>query len=507
MTTKKSLNVICYLVVGFFIAILLLLTSARLNLNPPQGDGIENFTYAFNLSKYYVITDGSLDNGGEFIASNEREPFPIFLSAAWIEFNPYLSEIEKKDDLLKGKKLIQLKLQNVLYIFLILLGVFSLSNILIGTQCGFVFKAIFSITSVAIVYFCLPIKYVNNLLTEYQASFLLIWFIVFWLSAWSTKSTWKYLLTGIALGLLFLTKASFFYIAIISLSFFLFWLGLTKTNKKQILQNALILIFSILTVLPWYARNYVNLGIWELVQRGPVVLIVRAYKSRMTDEEFKGAFYAYAPASLKKIMSNITGYNERDRLTNGQLQRLTRYPIGDIEKREKLNEKDAISYYIQATTHYRVIYQNYLKSIHNKELARILTDQAIKKESFQIIKDNFCLHLRSSLVFSWRGLWPNNSTDGRITNHANQSIYQDLIPVLGFLSMVILFICGLINKNLNFVILTILGVGAFFFYALLTHFIPRYSIMTLPIWIVCGLYGFTLVTQRLVKSLHQIVKQ
>ncbi len=470
------------------IVFLFLIANTIIQINPLNlsGDGEDNFKLSYHLAKKGIISTGDIDRSGHLIASNAREPLPILLSAFWIQSIPALANASSAQDITLSKKITLLKLQNVVYIAALMIGIFCLFYQLLPNKFSRFKKITVSTVVVILCYACMHIVFVNNLITEFHAELLIIWFLWAWLRAWETKHHFFYVLAGLMLGMLILTKAAFMYIGLVSLLFFMVFLALTKYRARLILQQSLILIIAAICVVPWFIRNHIHFGVWEHTQRGPVVLLVRAYKNAMTREEFKGAFYAYAPASLKVLMKSITGFNAKDRLTGGRLQRLTRFPVGDIEKRDAGDEKGAISYYMQATTHDRNVHQTFYRQVADPIQARILGDQAIKQEALQRIKQNIPAHLKAALVFAWRGAWPCNTVDGRWKNtYPKQPMWQEILPFLGLITMFGLFIVGALKKQVPYVILSLLGVSTFTFYTMTTHFLPRYSEMMISYWVIC----------------------
>ena len=280
------------------------------------------------------------------------------------------------------------------------------------------------------------------------------------------------------------------YIVLASFMVMIPWLWLTQRKQTLVVSHLLILVICIVTIMPWFIRNHVQLGVWEHTQRGPIVLLTRAYKNAFTDVEFKGAFYAYAPYGLKTAMGQLLGFDESDRVKGGRLQRLTRFPEGDLALREQGNEHDAISYYIKASTHAQNIRRYIDQTAPNATQARLLTDAKVKQEAVSLIKNNLGAHLKATLVFAWRGAWPCNTVDGRWKEGATgqQPFWQELLPFLGLLTMFGLLLFALFSQHVAGVILSILGVNSFMFHALATHFIPRYSEMFIPIWVIVLAY-------------------
>lgn len=470
---------------------------------PIGGDGLDNLKLGYHLAHYGVISTGDRDKSNRLMPSNIREPFPVWLNAAWINLIPDLRNAKSLDKLNSGKRLIYLKLQNIIYIGFTLLGAFVLCKRLIRPFIQPVPAYFISLITVYIIHASINHFYANTLLTEFHAAALIIWFLLIWMGAIQKQKLLLFVAAGFLLGLLMLTKGAFLYIGFAWLAFYFIYKLIIGFSTRRVIDASVIAICTALTILPWYIRNTNQIGVWEFTQRGPVVLLTRAYKSQMTDTEFKGVFYAYAPLALKKCIGNLTGFSINDRYDGGRLQRFTRFPAGDEAKREQGDEEGAISYYIKATTHYKNIHRNYDEK--DPLTARLLTANQAKREALELIKSNITGHLRASLVYAWRGAWPTNTVDGRWSIGAKEYLgkpfWTQLIPFLGLLSMIVIFVTSLFKRHVELAMLSALGTGSFVFYSLFTHFIPRYSEMFIPVWIICFVYGFIQIVVPSIKGI------
>lgn len=496
---QKILEVVVALVL--FIACFFSLTSYITEL-PPNDDGVDNLGLAVGLA--HTGTMGKLNKVNSietFVVSNSREPLPNFITAQWIKLFPSLSQDKSLHIKQTGQQLKLLKWPNLFLFLLTIVGVYCLTRLLLQPYFAITTVMVVSIASAALAYACMHPVFISTLLTEFHGACLAVWFTWSWLCSWRKKSFHYAALAGVLLGLLVLTKAAFLYISVVMLVTLLLLLLVWRMPLKTIAIQALVLIIMVLVILPWMWRNHHHFDAWEIAGRGPNVLLTRAYKSQMTHEEFKGAFYAYAPASLKKLMKNITGYSAADREKGGRLERFTRFFDSDEVCRAKGDEACAIGYYIKANIRYNNIMADYAKRYPNKpEKARVEGDKAAKAYAMQLIKSNPIGHLKTSLVFAWRGAWPCNKVDGRwfkFEQQFLQSAWQEIMPFIGLIAMLMMAFLAIIKRNVEYIAISWLAASAFGFYALASHFIPRYSEMMLPIWIVCLVYTVAMFTRFL----------
>lgn len=498
MINKPFINII--------LTILILVTSIfmgtkHLNALPPNDDGLDNLGLANGLA--YTGTMGYLQTYNEqsvLTISDSREPFPNWLTAKWIQLIPALHKNRSLDRTATPRQLILLKWPNLLLWAGSVVGCYWLMLALLAQYQRPVVSTLLGFSAAALYALCSHPVFISTLLTEFHAAFLLVWFSWAWLQCWQKQSYSYAVIAGGLLGLLILTKAAFLYVvvglALVTLCLQWRW----KLPGQQRLQTALLFGLAMLIAGGWMWRNHHLLGAWEIAGRGPNVLLTRAYKSQMTDEEFKGAFYAYAPQSLKPILSRITGFEEHDRLEGARLQRLTRTFDSDEICRRQGNEACAKGYYIKANIHYDQLLLSYSKRYPNDfQRARREGEAAAKQEAMTMIQNNLTGHLRTTLVFAWRGAWPCNKVDGRWLSHEMkylQPAWQEIMPFAGLCSMLVFSLLALFKRDMTLVILSWTGTAAFGFYAFASHFIPRYSEMMVPLWVVCVVYAGLLLIKK-----------
>jgi len=160
-----------------------------------------------------------------------------------------------------------------------------------------------------------------------------------------------------------------------------------------------------------------------------------------------------------------------------------------------------VGYYIRASIRYNNIMRDFQEKYPNQpKLATLMGERAAKAYAIALIKNNPWGHLKTSWVFAWRGAWPCNKVDGRWLKSEQrllQPAWQEILSFFGLLSMFGLAVMSVIKKNVEWAIFTWLGCFTFCFYALVTHFIPRYSIMMIPLWVLSSIYCMALILSRI----------
>jgi hypothetical protein len=274
---------------------------------------------------------------------------------------------------------------------------------------------------------------------------------------------------GVCFGLLTLTKAASLYI---SAGLLLVLLCILIPHARRFLPHRLslrLLLFSVcaygIVVLPWMYRNHTQFGSWQISDRGGAVLYLRAVKNQMTAEEYRGAFFVWAPG-LRDMWGRILGFSEADLQEGGRLQRLNRTAQSDFAERDLAaelagNPEGAISYYRRARAErMRLIHELRARGVPNP---RTEADQALQERALTEIRENFGRHLLMTLPFTWRGALTSSLA---------------LIACLAY---------ALARRRTEFTLFMVPALGTIAFYGLFSHFISRYTVPLVPIAIISGL--------------------
>lgn len=444
------------------LVVLILALTVSLNFKltdkPNSADARQNLEGAYNLAYHGIISRKTVDEGLE--PSNYREPLPIAFLAAHIALHPALSSGLTAETINDPPAVIYVKQHNLFWAFLCMLGVaFATAAAVRPRVFGLVAVPIAVILTYMI--FLRRGSIIDRMMTELQAATLLAWFSFTLTRALKTGKTSWFIATGVLLGSLALTKAYFLYAAyglILSLVVVYLWNSSPWTRRRAIGNIGLIAVFLAVVTAPWATRNFIQLGSFEIAERGGAVLMIRAYKNEMNNVEFLGAFYHYAPSSLKPGLGYLLGYSRVDLEEGGRLQRLNRHN-STFSERDAAAEKagrpqDAITFYRSARAE-RVRLRRYYEE-QGAENASNLADRELSDRALHMIADNPVGHLKATVVYLWRG--------------------TELLA----LPIFILAVIGLFKRDPILIGTCLLPAGTILFLALSTHFLPRYAAPMLP---------------------------
>jgi hypothetical protein len=305
-------------------------------------------------------------------------------------------------------------------------------------------------------------------------------------------------LTGVALGTVALTKAAGLYPALVTMPLLCLipllgrWTSaqsqaappevsappvalLSPRLRRALLSLGVMALAFGLTVTPWMVRNSVRFGDFAIATRGGGVLLTRALTDQMTADEFKGAFYAYSPSSVRKaVFQGVLGFRAADLQLGGRYQRLSRFQPGDAEAVAAADPARAISFFGKAgALQAQIAREAAAAGVPSTQL-----DRLVRQRAMAMIRDAPGRHLLMTLPFAWRGLW------------AFANDYKLIVAVCDFIAFQTFLSFPLIafwRRRLDWLAFCLFGVGLFWFYALLTHFISRYSEPLIPLTVMAVL--------------------
>lgn len=426
------------------------------------GDASQNLRTAINLSQHGVYGE----DRWQPIPGFRREPFPNWVLAFHLNrFVQPPAGITFQDFVADPALLRRATRVNHLYLLALFLCLWALClRVVRPVSVGHVVSAL-------VIYYSFDAfarTELDTLNTELPAALLIVAAGLGFVLVRQTLGTSWALLSGGVFGLLVLTKAVGAYIALLLIPLFPLLLGISRRRALR-LGLCVALGFG-LTVLPWVGRNLVEFGKPVVARGGGTVLLIRSVFNQMNPEEYRGAFYAYAPQKLKEeLFEKRLGFSPTQLECGGSLQRLQR----DLPC-------DANALAADRYGEVRGFYQT-----GKRVLPRSLDDQADSADSVEDLLRAAALeriraapdrHLLVSLPLFWRGIW----------SFENQRTWFGVLAnAAAMLSLLLMPVLGLILSRPDWVLLSMVGTAYFLFYAFFSHFITRYSEPLIPLSLVC----------------------
>ncbi len=428
---------------------------------PVLYDAWQNLTLAYNLAHHGVLSLSQ--DSARLSPSNMREPLPVAFLALHMASVEAIYGAMTLEQYQKGLGSGRLKASNVFWAALLAYAVFasivllSGSVVLAGVGTWF--------TNLAV------LEYLNKLLTEPQAAAILTLACYVSVLALSRQHVLYFGLAGVCFGALALTKVAGFYVAIVLVCLLLGWSlwQLGWPTEARFVRLPSVIVFALgfaFTVGPWMLRNYVLLDSKGIVDnRATIVLMVRAAKNNMSWAEYRGSFFVWAPNELlRRAASALLGFSDADLNRGERLQRVNRasnsdYYASDLEAARAGRPQDAISFRFRTSAERKKI----MRELVAQGYSRIAAESELQRRAIRQILGDPIKHLAMTVAFLWRGAGV-------------------IFPVLGIVA------CFAVRvRRADLIVYLLPALGLVLFYALVTHFLPRYGDPMVPVSIVGGL--------------------
>ncbi len=434
--------------------------SIEYSLPIPGGDAYQYFNTAYNLAQYNIH---DYDRNEKPKPSFYREPlYPFFLSLNYKAMG--LNDDTNLDCLFQDKTkcskyILSGKYLNFIYLILTLIA-------------AFIFLKEFKIhdTIILLSLFImlnnpLLIKYLNEYLTEVLGSLLFIIssFCIYKIFIYKNLTLNKIIIYGFLFSLLIMTKFVYFfsiYVCFIMLLLIMIFNYLFKKNNLQTnlhiainyKQISTFLVIAMIIPTLWKVRNFNELGFFELSPRGYAGAIMQRleYLTMNEDEKQAGHWLYYFKSNLKdKALSNIDFKN--------------------LERFE-LSCSNTENWYCKAFTDEGVVLKR-IDPINRKVFYEI------KDESLRVLIENLPKHLYLTPLFLQRGTL--NVINGLGDYQDIKTVFYRYFTFVNFIIMFFGILYGLTRFNFLIIALSLPLVYHYGIYSMLTHFEPRYSILTL----------------------------
>ena len=301
------------------------------------------------------------------------------------------------------------------------------------------------------------------------AAFLLFVHAVFAAETWREPRVSTGAVSGIALGLLVLTKAVFQYwlvgVALIWATGL--WCDVPRRRSLVPACVALLVGASAMT-LPWMLRNAVQMGHFSISGRTGELLAIRAEYGRMSWSEARGAFAYYLPTrndalrqvALRWLEPEGIGYGRFDRGNETGFYRLAKGETGEVAARADLLDP------------------GWRERVTEHGGGR---DEVLARASAELIREDWLKHIVLTVAFLERGTYFYVRPSGRgFPIREMQSLAKVLryllLPAFGLMLVVA---WRRRSFELGFLLLPSLYVLGI--HAVATHYIPRYSFPIVPL--------------------------
>lgn len=418
------------------------------SFRPVRSDSMQYTAMGYNLAKYGTL---SRQRRRDPEPDNYRPPgFPASLAAAFV-VDPRLRELGRsqlfsnKSPFKSERRHHMRDLYYLQHLFLVLAALLAMYLVMRTTDSMLLsWISLFVMLSDHVP--TLMSNYANRILSETLAMLLVTLLACALFLVARKPGYWQFLLAGITLGCLTLTRASYYYFIPVALLLFAWIAWRSPENRRRIGFGTLAFAACLaVTIGPWMLRNYYEFGRAMIARRGGHLLRLRSEMNMMTTEEYYAAFWYWTPPG-----------DFRDFLQ----------PHVDTSKAQRfkwrLHQPEA--------TNFQQLNRNYRERMTAK-FGATATDRKLKKEAIDKIVRHPVRHLAACLPIGYRGLMVSN-------------VPISFVLFVSFF-MFILYACWTRNMPLLFLISP--SLFTFAFHTFLTHGLSRYNVPMIPTLIVVTL--------------------
>ena len=447
-STMAVIVVVLYLLIADFYL---------LDAKPIGGDAVQNVRSGINLAQYGVYSEFPVSEA--VLPGYRREPLPNLLLAIYLRlaeaFQPgFLDQIREP---FSESFLLFLKAINVFWAGSLFLALWVSSRLVFAPMYAANFLAV---AQIAVVNHFFVIGQMRRMNTELIAASILLWLSVVLLMASRQKSVRWILAAGMMLGLMALTKSSVAYVALLVLPLITFVIsGLSRRFWRLLVAFSLGFL---LVVSPWAIRNQVHFSKFAIAKGGGDVLLIRSVFNQMNQQEFRDSFYVFSPKVVRRdLLGPLMGLSDEELSCDGKLAVF-----------ERNLECDRVALKLKRYGDVRSLYQ---KGKRVLPYQFSLSDSESKAYALRQFRSNPLNVLTTSIPLSWRGFWGfrSRSWDGVLLN------------AVAFSSLFLAPILSIVQRRLSWLMVSVVPISLFGFYALVSHFLPRYSLPIAPVSVLC----------------------
>lgn len=432
-------------------------------------------TIAYTMDKYIKTMELDKENEHFVPKTSKREPgYPFLLSLA-MYISPTLKNISEEDIVTPEGEKKKLPLRDWSYLELAVLFATSILTLAVVYRItknrALSILALYGVgLSPALMVYC------RLYLTENLAALFLLGFSFAFYSSIKSGKKGVFLIAGVLLGILTLTRAVFQYLWFPLTIFIVLYIYFKGVNwKRGLITVALFLASYFAVISPWMARNYINFDKAHISERGGIVLLVRSHYNTITLKEYFTSFLWWTPT---RFTDGVSG-NAKKIYTEGWISRFVDYE--DV-KRLDLGNPDG----------FRRETRRLKDELYNK-YGSTEADIAAKSMAVENIKAHPVRHLLMCFPLAWRGMFV--EVDNRF--FIIPASVMSLLLFIGFFGFTIRSIRKGEWKNIAFILASMY---IFTLYPLVTHNIPRYQRPLIPIlWITTILFFEPIISRLTVR--------
>jgi hypothetical protein len=228
-------------------------------------------------------------------------------------------------------------------------------------------------------------------------------------------------------------------------------------------------------------RNYILIGDFSIAARGGDVL---AYRALIMEYPLSGAVYVYSPEPGRPLIGRVTGYSEDDLLDPESIGLLNRNLNPNLAKQRW------------------DVYRERMAEAGFEYPGMRASEPWIQNRAVEQFRSDLPKYLASIPVFYYRAMWgvflDPSGGGATVLGRTIPAVLGIALALMTHLSLWAILLASLVKRNPVLFAVAGISCGWLLFHAMVTHNIPRYSVLVVPIqftvlvgflfWIVARLF-------------------
>ncbi len=415
-----------------------------------EPDTRENLLIALNLLRFGVYSVQEAEDGTSPPPTTKREPLYPTLLAAWMAIFRDEHSFGEPPTLvsLDPGFVRRLKSLNVLLHLGLVLASWWGARTFFGRSWP-------ALAAAALVAFnSSMLSTIDVFLTEIPGALLLVCSSALIYLSYDRKKLLYPILGGVALGALALTKAVYFYSAVLFLVAAAIWLAVAAIRQSgrarlPAVKWAILALAALAVYSPWFVRNQRLGEALQVDKRGEDVLAIRAEYSSMSWKQYAASFFYFTPGVGPRLATALFGEKT-------------------VRSFDRANPESFFRRAVEGTG----VVQRTGESRHLSP----------RQAAIRVMAEHLPMMALLTLPFAYQGAFVQVGYNVRRVPAV--LLYLTLVYSIFFVpALVILTIRLLRRKDPRWPFL-LPALYTYAFYSLVTHFIPRYSVPLVPIFII-----------------------
>jgi 4-amino-4-deoxy-L-arabinose transferase-like glycosyltransferase len=414
-----------------------------------EPDTRENLQIAWNLQRYKVYSVLESVDGPPH-PTTKREPlYPILLSL-WMAILRDEGSQEATPELARRLK----SLNVLLHLCLVLAAWWATKTFFKKPWAPLAVAALIAFNSSML-------STIDVFLTEIPAALLVATSSTLLYLTYARKTTLYCILGGLSLGALALTRAVFFYFVLLLAAAAVVWLLVEAGRKSWNIRSTgtrwlLLVLVAIAVYSPWFLRNQRLGQALQVDQRGEDVLAVRAEYSTMSWKQYAASFFYFTPAVGPRLTSALFGE----------------------EVARSFDRSRPESFFQKALAGTGVVH----RTAGERNLGP-------RQAAVRVMAEHLPMMTLLTLPFAYRGAFV--QVGFNVQRVPAILLYFTLLYSLFFLPALILLTIRLFRRKDPRWLFLVPALYSYVFHSLITHYIPRYSVPLIPIFILALVSAIT----------------